>query len=274
METIIPSVGLNLARQSFLGDESEEVLRRTRVGIVGLGGGGSHIAQQLAHVGIGNFLLLDADRIEDTNLNRLVGGRMSDVKRQLTKVQIARRLIKAVNPRAAVVAKVSPWQDQTVLIQECDVVFGCIDSLAGRSELEAFARRSMIPLIDIGMDVNAIAGEFIISGQVALSLPGMPCLRCMGLLNEHEMKQEAERYGEAGGRPQVVWPNAVLASTAVGCLMQLTTPWYRSLTSGFLMEYNGNTQTVTPSNKAPYFPEHCPHFEGIDSLGDPFWAAA
>jgi molybdopterin-synthase adenylyltransferase len=131
----------------------------------------------------------------------------------------------------------------------------------------------MIPLIDIGMDVNAIAGGFIICGQVALSLPGMPCLRCMGLLNEHEMKQEAERYGVAGGRPQVIWPNAVLASTAVGCLMQLVTPWHTSLNSCLLMEYDGNSQTVTPSNKIPYFPEQCPHFEGIENLGDPFWAS-
>lgn len=274
METIIPGIGLNLARQSFLGDESEEILHRTRVGIVGLGGGGSHIAQQLAHVGMGNFLLLDADRIEDTNLNRLVGGRASDVKRQQPKVYIARRLIKAVNSSATVIAKVSPWQEHTALIQEREVVFGCIDSLAGRSELEAFARRSMIPLIDIGMDVNATASGFVVSGQVALSLPGMPCLRCMGLLNEHEMKQEAERYGKAGARPQVVWPNAVLASTAVGYVMQLITPWQTHLNPFPLMEYDGNKQTVTPSNKTPYFPEHCRHFEGIDNLGDPFWAAA
>ncbi len=70
--------------------------------------------------------------------------------------------------------KSPPWQEQTAHIQECEVVFGCIDSLAGRGDLEAFARRSMIPLIDIGMDVNAIADGFIFSGQVALSLPGMP----------------------------------------------------------------------------------------------------
>lgn len=273
METVTSGIRLNLARQSFLGDKSDEILHRTRVGIVGLGGGGSHIAQQLAHVGIGNFLLLDEDRIEDTNLNRLVGGRASDVKRQLPKVQIARRLIKAVNPRAAVAAKVCRWQQQTSLVQDCEIIFGCIDSLIGRSELEAFTRRLMVPLIDIGMDVNAIAGGFMISGQVALSMPGMPCLRCMGLLNEHEMKREAERYGKAGARPQVVWPNAVLASTAIGYLMQLVTPWQTPVNPCLLMEYDGNKQTVTPSNKVPYFPDHCRHFADIGNLGDPFWKA-
>jgi len=130
----------------------------------------------------------------------------------------------------------------------------------------------MIPLIDIGMDVNKIAGGFAICGQIALSLPGMPCLRCMGVLSEDDLKKEAERYGKAGTRPQVVWPNGVLASTAVGCFMQFITPWHPSLSPCLLMEFDGNKQTVTPSNKTPYFPAQCSHFEGIDNLGDPFWA--
>jgi hypothetical protein len=131
----------------------------------------------------------------------------------------------------------------------------------------------MIPLIDIGMDVNVIPGGFMfmISGQVALSMPGMPCFRCMGLLNEHEMKQEAERYGKAGARPQVVGPNAVLASTAVGYLMQLVTPWPTPLNSCLLIEYDGNKQTLTPSNRSPYFPDRCRHFADIGNLGDSFW---
>lgn len=47
-----------LDRQSFLGPESDALLNGSTVGIAGLGGGGSHVAQQLAHVGIGSFVLL------------------------------------------------------------------------------------------------------------------------------------------------------------------------------------------------------------------------
>lgn len=264
--------GLNLARQSFLGPRSDEILHKTNVAIVGLGGGGSHIAQQLAHLGVGNFLLLDADRIEDTNLNRLVGGRASDVKRKLRKVSIAKRLIKTVNPKATVDAKPTNWQEQTKLLQECDIAFGCIDSLIARSELETFARRCMVPLIDIGMDVHQLEDGFMITGQVALSMPGLACLRCMGLLNEQALKKEAELYGKAGARPQVIWPNGALASTAVGIFMQLTTPWQSSQSPPLLMEYDGNTQTVTASSKIPYFPKTCAHFAEIGNLGDPFWS--
>ena len=69
----------DFSRQSFLGAQSERKLAETRVAIVGLGGGGSHIAQQLAHVGVGHFRLIDPDCMEASNLNRLVGATQSDV---------------------------------------------------------------------------------------------------------------------------------------------------------------------------------------------------
>ena len=91
-----------LDRQSFLGPDSDEILNHARVGIFGLGGGGSHVVQQLAHVGIGHFVIADSDVITSTNLNRLVGGTLKDVERSISKVEIAKRLIKSINPTARV----------------------------------------------------------------------------------------------------------------------------------------------------------------------------
>src|SRR5579862_6800700 len=89
-------------RQSFLGQDSDEILNQLHVGIVGLGGGGSHVAQQLAHIGVGRYTLVDHDRIERSNLNRLIGGTEADVNRQALKVAIAARQIKRVLPSAMV----------------------------------------------------------------------------------------------------------------------------------------------------------------------------
>jgi molybdopterin-synthase adenylyltransferase len=50
-------------RQSFLGAKSEQNLKRAKVGIIGLGGGGSHVVQQLTHLGVGNYILVDPDMI-------------------------------------------------------------------------------------------------------------------------------------------------------------------------------------------------------------------
>jgi tRNA A37 threonylcarbamoyladenosine dehydratase len=157
---------LNLQRQSFLGANSETVLCRSKAALVGLGGGGSHVAQQLAHIGLGNFLVIDPDFIEDTNLNRLVGATLEDVRLGTAKVDIAERVIRSVNPAAEVIKRLASWSEVTAELRDVDVIFSCVDSIGCRSELESFARRFLIPLIDIGMDVHESNGEFSIGGQV------------------------------------------------------------------------------------------------------------
>jgi hypothetical protein len=121
------------------------------------------------------------------------------------------------------------------------------------------------------MDVHESNGEFSISGQVMLSMPGKPCMRCMGLVTDDGLAKEAARYGAAGGKPQVVWPNGTLASVAVGFFMKLVTPWETQKATPLLLEYDGDLQTVTPSNKLAFLPAHCKHFVSLDELGDPFW---
>ncbi|MGO4213140.1 ThiF family adenylyltransferase [Terriglobus sp. YAF25] len=127
---------LNLQRQSFLGAHSDTVLARSRAALIGLGGGGSHIAQQLAHIGLGHFLVIDPDFIEDTNLNRLVGGTQEDVRLGTAKVDIAERVIKSVNPVAEVVKRLASWAEVTAELRDVDVIFSCVDSIGCRSELD------------------------------------------------------------------------------------------------------------------------------------------
>jgi molybdopterin/thiamine biosynthesis adenylyltransferase len=265
---------LNLQRQSFLGVDSEIVLSRSRAALVGLGGGGSHVAQQLAHIGLGNFLLIDPDIIEDTNLNRLVGATQEDVKLGVPKVDIAEHVIRGVNPSAEVVKRKASWTEVTAELRDVDVIFACVDSMICRSELESFARRFLIPLIDIGMDVYESSDEFSIGGQAVLSMPGKPCMRCMGLVTDQRLANEAAKYGAAGGKPQVVWPNGTLASIAVGFLMKLVTPWESQKETPLLLEYDGDLQTVMPSNKLAYLPADCKHFDFLHDIGDPFWTSA
>lgn len=262
---------LNLERQSFLGSESDVLLERCHVGIIGLGGGGSHIAQQLAHVGVGVFSAFDHDKVEDTNLNRMVGATAEDVARQTYKVHVAQRLIMGVNPRARVCPIAKRWQTSAEQLRLCDVIFGCVDSLVERQQIETLARRYLIPYIDIGMDVHRMDQRFAIAGQVALSLPGEPCLRCFGIIREELLVEEAGRYGAAGGRPQVIWPNGGLASTAVGLFINLIAPWHDGQVP-LLLEYDGNAHTILPSQKLRYVTRgSCPHFAGLADLGDPFW---
>lgn len=258
-----------LDRQSFLGADSEQRLAELTVGIVGLGGGGSHVAQQLAHVGVGGFVLVDDDRIDDTNLNRLVGATLLDVRRRTPKVDIAARVIRAVNPKARIERHPHLWQEVMGALQACDVIFGNIDNVRGKDELEAFSRCLLMPYIDQGMDVHSLNGRYLVAGQVVLSLPGAPCLRCLGIVTDDALDEEGRNYGAAGGKPQVVWPNAVLASSAVGLFMQLVTPWHDAAPNGECLEYDGNAHTVIRSDRMKYLcGQECVHRDPSD-LGDP-----
>lgn len=261
----------DFSRQGFLGPQSEAILHHVKVGVVGYGGGGSHVGQQLAHIGIGCVVVCDGDRIDNSNLNRLVGGRWSDIQRRTRKVTIADRLYRSVNPAGHIRTVRKRWQAAHSELVGCDVIFGCLDTYIERDQLETFCRRFLIPYIDIGMSVHRVDRHYGISGQVILSMPGGPCMRCLNFITDAQLKKEAARYGAAGWRPQVVWPNGVLASTAVGILMQLITPWHSDHRKGAYYTYNGNTGTVSESHRLEFaLKKKCRHFRAAD-LGDPFF---
>jgi molybdopterin/thiamine biosynthesis adenylyltransferase len=262
-----------LVRQGFLGPDSDQILGSTRIGIVGLGGGGSQVAQQLAHVGIGHFVLSDFDRYEDKNHNRTVGGEYRDIRRSSYKVKIARRLIQRINPEAEIIEVRDSWQMALSKLRSCDVLFGCVDSFAQRDQLERLSRRYLIPYIDLGMDVHSLPSEYVLHGQVVLSMPGSLCMRCLNLLRPELLEREAQEYGSAGDRPQVIWPNGVLASSAIGLLIEMVTPWHDGPRIGSTMlDYDGNAHKITVSPRvAALSGVLCPHFENISEIGDPFW---
>ncbi len=266
----------DFSRQSFLGDDAEEILRDVRVTIVGLGGGGSHIGQQLAHLGVGHYCLIDSDLIEASNLNRLVTATQADVDAKMPKVEIVERTIKGIRPYANVTIAKNKWQEVDALIKDSDLIFGCVDGYNQRKQLERAARQFLVPYLDIGMDVHRLAeDEFAVAGQAILSLPGEWCMTCMGFLTEEKLREEARRYGDAGVNPQVVWSNGILASAAVGIFVQLFAPWSSNRSKYVYLEYNGNDQTLKHSRiPSKIAPARCPHFDGSEDIGDPFFTAS
>lgn len=258
------------ARQSFLGDHSQDLFQAMRVGIAGLGGGGSHIAQQLGYVGIGHFALFDPDVTDFPNLNRTVGATFTDAVSKTPKVVVAERMIKGINPYADVWAIQAEWQADFESLRACDVLFGCLDGFSTRAQLEESCRRAMIPLIDIGMDVHK-GDPYLMSGQVVVSMPGEPCFKCLGFIRQKDLDEKGRRYGEAGGNPQVVWPNGVLASTAVGIFIQMLAPWCRIRTGSSFIGYDGDRFTLEHDARlAVAGGLECRHFGAIGDLGDPF----
>lgn len=256
-------------RQSFLGKDSQFLFENVRVGIVGVGGGGSHIVQQLAHIGVRNITIVDDDKIEASNLNRLIGGWFNDLKRGMLKTEIAKRLLRKILPSSKPICINAKWQNCSEVLQECDIILGCIDSYAGRQQLEAECRRYLIPYIDIGMDVYKREGEPpYMSGQVILSMPGMPCMTCLGFLTEKKLAQEAAKYGDIGGNPQVVWSNGVLASSAVGVFVDIVTGWTDQRDRSVYLSYDGNLGTLGRHIRLDHVKDGCAHYP-IEACGRP-----
>jgi molybdopterin-synthase adenylyltransferase len=135
------------------------------------------------------------------------------------------------------------WQEAGELLKGCDIIVGGLDHIGSKDELEAFCRRFMIPYIDMGMDVTPRpdSWESLVSGQVVLSTPGEPCLRCLQRVTEERLNAEAQRYGAAGCRPQVVWPN--------GALRRPRRAWlYNSSPPGCVIRREAPTSPMTPTS--------------------------
>lgn len=257
------------SRQSFLGEGAEATISTARVAVVGLGGGGSHVVQQLGHVGFRNFVLYDGDIIESSNLNRLVGGTTIDVAMKSPKALIAERVIRGLAPDAAVHRIERRWQDDPGPLRSCDVLVGCVDGYRERWELQITSRRFLIPLIDVGLDVRTVPPDPPrMSGQVILSIPGGPCLRCMRFITDENLGLEAQRYGDAGPRAQVVWANGVLASAAVGIVVELLTGWAGRRVDHVYLGYDGNASVLTTDRRSQHIQRPCSHFS-IEDLGEP-----
>jgi hypothetical protein len=248
-------------RQSFLGDDSDAVLAATTVAVIGASGGGSHVGQQLAHVGIGTTHLFDPDFAEEHHRHRLIGISTAAVRRKWNKVDVVRRLMQRVHPEGTVIPHAQRWQDRCDVLQSCDLVVSCVDGYLAREELERYLRRFKVPLIDIGMDVTKVDGGFSIRGQVILSRPGHPCMRCFGFIRDELLAEEAQRYGDAGERAQVVWPNGALASTAVGLAVALRLPWRIQMPLTPYLTYDGNRMEIAPSPRLLHLQGvQCPHY--------------
>lgn len=117
-------------------------------------------------------------------MNPLIGASLEDAHLKTPKVVVAERCIRSVSPEATLQVHQGKWQTAAESIRQADVIVSCLDSYAARQDLEVTARRYLIPLVDIGMDVFFVDEKPDVAGQVILSLPPGPCLRCLGFLSE------------------------------------------------------------------------------------------
>jgi molybdopterin-synthase adenylyltransferase len=234
------------------GVDGQRAVRSARVAIIGLGGTGSVVAQQLAHLGVSDFVLIDPDVVDETNLNRLVGATFQNVGHE--KVSVAKRSIERVNSSASVQAIRGDVTDLRVAdaLLNTDAMFGCTDSHASRAILNQLAYQYFVPLFDVGVGIVAHAGQVThIAGRAQMASPGLACLVCGGVIDSdavrRELQSEAHRAadpyisGFTEPQPAVISLNSTMASFAVTMFMSAFTSVPGEAR---LQYYNGLTGSV------------------------------
>jgi proteasome lid subunit RPN8/RPN11 len=138
-------------------DGTIERLKRLSVAVVGCSGTGSPLIEQLVRLGVGEIVLVDDDHIEDRNLNRILNSTMSDAECKRLKVDVLGDFIERVGLGTRVIRLASNlWNADVVRsVAQCDLVFGCMDTVDGRFLLNALATYYTIGYLDIGVRLEA-----------------------------------------------------------------------------------------------------------------------
>jgi molybdopterin-synthase adenylyltransferase len=265
---------------ALFGQEGQHKITATCVAIIGLGGLGSHVAQQLAYLGVVRYELIDDDVVTESSLNRVVGALPEDVEAETSKVHCAERLIKSVQPDASVdvlEGRVTRSSEDAAaeLIQKADVVFGCLDRESARLFLTDLCSNFKIIYFDLATDTGG-ENEDWYGGRVVYC-DGSRCLLCLDLLDQRliqleqmtnaELENERRLYGLSGELlggtgPAVVSVNGVVASMAATEFMAHVTGIRQAAPQ---LVYRGDIPRVTLSKDVGRAGcPHCSRWEALD----------
>lgn len=159
---------------SPIGEDGQEKLKKARAAIIGCGGLGSVLANNLARAGIGFLRIVDKDRLEISNLQRQVLFDEKDVKRKLPKAVAAKLHLSHINSEVDVEALVEEVNPENIekLIYDVDLVLDGTDNFETRFIINDACVKKKVPWI-----YGSVAASY---GMVLNIVPGRRiCLRCV-----------------------------------------------------------------------------------------------
>jgi hypothetical protein len=172
------------------GDAVQQLLRGLHVGIVGAGGTGSPMGEQLIRSGVGQLTVVDYQNLEDTNVTRVYGSTMRQVGQK--KVDVLADNAKRIG-LGTVVHRITTKVDRHALerLQACDIIFSCTDDHSGRFDVSRLAYWCLIPVFDLGAQLDPVTSlQQGIYSRVDVEMPGTSCPQCTGLSDPEQMLAE------------------------------------------------------------------------------------
>lgn len=191
-DTAIPDFAERHAQ--CLGEATTRLLRKLKVGVVGVSGTGSIVVEQLVRLGVGKIVLIEPEKIETRNLNRILNSTINDVGR--LKTDVAGKAIGRIGLDSEVTTISSNLASRKAVaaISGCDILFGCVDSAEGRYLLNRIAAFYIIPYFDVGLRLKADGKGGIeeIFGSVHVLIPGGSSLLSRGAITDEQIRRDAE----------------------------------------------------------------------------------
>jgi hypothetical protein len=176
-----------------LGQSFQEQFEAMDIGVVGLGGTGSAVAEQLARMGARKLRLVDHDKLEPSNLSRVYGSKQRDVLKKRAKVEVVASYLKEINPRIQVKTLKQSVMTKSALhwLANCDFVFSCLDRHAPRAVLNELSYQCFIPVIDVGVGIRR-QSDGSVSGAARATMigPSLPCLICQEIVTPEMISAE------------------------------------------------------------------------------------
>lgn len=172
--------------------------------VIGASGTGSIIGEQLARLGFGRIRVVDYDRIEWKNLNRILNSSRADADANRLKVEVFAEAVNGYRGEdVAIAVPASITTREAVLAAaECDVLFCCVDTLEARHIADRIAAAFLLPLFDVGVvipvrkkgDTFAVAD---VCGRIDYVQPGGSTLQDRGIYTPESLRGEYLRRGGA-----------------------------------------------------------------------------
>lgn len=255
-------------RQELLfGKEGQAKIQAISVAIIGVGGLGTRVLQDLAFLGVRNFALNEPGELKKSSRNRYIGYRHDDPIPGTPKLQIAERLVRSLEPDANITPILEDFPSETAVsaLSNVNVVFGCVDSEGVRFKLNKICAELGKPYIDVATEIfpSNDGGPIRYGGRVFVRWENLGCLVCCDVLDMEEVgwdlaspeeRVNRERIygvrteGEHGSGPSVVTLNGVVASLATTEFMVAVTGLRAPVR---LMTYYGESGRLTVSKDQP-----------------------
>ena len=131
----------------MIGKEGIQKLQNAKIAIFGLGGVGSYALEGLVRAGIGNFVLVDNDKIDITNINRQLLATTKTIGK--LKVEVAKERIHEINPETKVETYVEFFlpTSKNIITNDIDYIIDAVDTVTAKIELVIRANKLNIPII-------------------------------------------------------------------------------------------------------------------------------